>query len=275
MKHEIKIYGEIVPFQGTQIENRGYTNLSIVEEQLKNADGSELLVRLHTIGGDVDEGFAIYASLRRYAKENNIKITTRADGQVASIGTVIFLAGDERIGSPYVQPFFHKAQSLIGGDNEQIKKGLAENEEANKRISLHYSQHTNLTQQEAMELMNGETFLAPTDAEALRFATSTEEIQRPKALLNKKIIKYNMSDQHKDIQRKELLNKVFNFLGIGTKNKIVFTAENNELDFYELGENDTPSIGDKALFDGKPAGESNNGEYIMQTGETYRFTGRN
>ena len=95
MTYEIKIYGEIVPFQGTQIENRGYTNLSIVEDQLKKAGGSELLVKLHTVGGDVDEGFAIYASLRRYAKDHHVKITTRADGQVASIGTVIFLAGDE------------------------------------------------------------------------------------------------------------------------------------------------------------------------------------
>ncbi|CAA7195449.1 Clp protease ClpP [Chryseobacterium potabilaquae] len=275
MKHEIKIYGEIVPFQGTQIENRGYTNLSIVEEQLKNADGSELLVRLHTVGGDVDEGFAMYASLRRYAKENNVKITTRADGQVASIGTVIFLAGDERVGSPYIQPFFHKAQSLLGGDNEQIKKGLALNEEANKRISLHYSQHTNLTEQEAMELMNGETFLPPQDAEELRFTTTTEEIMRPKALLRKKITNNNMNSKSKN--KKGLFQEIKNLIGIysgeGNTNKIVYTAEMNELDFYQLDENEAPSIGDKATFDGKPAGESNKGEYILQGGETYKFTG--
>ena len=64
-----------------------------------------------------------------------------------------------------------------------------------------------------------------------------------------------------------------------TSNKIVFTADNSELDFYELGEDETPKVkdgetpGDKAKYDGKPAGESNNGEYVMASGETYKFNG--
>ena len=70
----------------------------------------------------------------------------------------------------------------------------------------------------------------------------------------------------------ELKNLVSVFTG-GSNNKIVFTAENKELDFYELAEDATPVVGDKALFDGKPAGESNDGEYVLATGETYKFTG--
>lgn len=57
------------------------------------------------------------------------------------------------------------------------------------------------------------------------------------------------------------------------KNKIVFTAENKELDFYELADDATPAVCDKARYDGKPAGDSKDGVYVVQSGETYKFTG--
>src|SRR5690606_39910591 len=63
------------------------------------------------------------------------------------------------------------------------------------------------------------------------------------------------------------------FLGTEAKNKKVYTADNSEHDFYELGDDATPASGDKARFNGKPAGESNNGEYVMPSGETYKFVG--
>ena len=85
----------------------------------------------------------------------------------------------------------------------------------------------------------------------------------------------NSNDMSKD--KKGLLADVVKsankFLGIGTKNKIVYTATSEELDFYELTDADTPAVGDKATFGGNPAGDSNNGEYVMATGETYKFTG--
>ena len=84
-----------------------------------------------------------------------------------------------------------------------------------------------------------------------------------------------MSNKSKN--KKGLLQEIKNLIGIysgdGNSNKIVYTAEMNELDFYELDENETPSVGDKATYDGKPAGESNDGEYVLQSGETYKFTG--
>ena len=73
-------------------------------------------------------------------------------------------------------------------------------------------------------------------------------------------------------KRQGIVNRVIKFLE-GSKNLVVFTAEQKELDFYELEEGDTPGIGDKATFDGKPAGDSNDGTYVMASGETYAFTG--
>ena len=72
----------------------------------------------------------------------------------------------------------------------------------------------------------------------------------------------------------EIKNSVNKFFGTeGSQNKIVYTAANEALDFYELADDATPVVGDKATFDGKPAGESNDGTYVMASGETYKFTG--
>lgn len=51
------------------------------------------------------------------------------------------------------------------------------------------------------------------------------------------------------------------------KNKVVLTADQQELDFYELEDDATPQVGDKANFDGQPA----EGEFTMANGEVYVF----
>jgi hypothetical protein len=89
---------------------------------------------------------------------------------------------------------------------------------------------------------------------------------------NRQKIQNNMSEKNKTAERKSIMQKIENFLK-GSKNKIVFTADNSELDFYELDDDATPAVGDKAKFDGKPAGDSNAGEYTMSSGEVYKFTG--
>lgn len=81
-----------------------------------------------------------------------------------------------------------------------------------------------------------------------------------------------MSNQNQKDAWKNIKNMVDKFFG-GAKNKVVFTADNSELDFYELEDTATPAVGDKAKYDGKPAGDSNDGKYTMPSGETYRFEG--
>src|SRR6476620_9063686 len=119
--HEIKIYGEIVPFEEQWIiDQGGYVNLSVIQEQLLKANGKDIKVRIRSMGGDVQTGFDIYNELRRYAKENNAKITTLGEGFVASIATIFFLAGDERILTESTNPFIHNAWCYAVGDSKEI-----------------------------------------------------------------------------------------------------------------------------------------------------------
>lgn len=276
--HEIKIYGEIVPFQDSWIIENGYCNLTHVQSQLKEANGEDVKVRLNSFGGDVEEGFAIYSELRRYAKENNAKITTLAEGRCASIATVIFLAGDTRILNEYVQPFVHNAWTYAIGDAKQVMRIAEDLEKASKMIAEHYASHTNLTYEEARNLMDAETSITSNEALEIRFATEIEEILRPAALqkifANKsKVTKSKINSKNSDMnksknQEKGFFNHVKKFFqeeGSGTKNSIeVHTSTNDTLIFPDLEEGDTPKVGDKAEINGEAA----NGDYLLQDGKT-------
>lgn len=270
LSFDIKIYGEIVPFQDTWIIDNGYCNLTHVQNQLKEAEGKDVTVNINSFGGDVEEGFAIYTELRKYAKDNDAKITTRAVGRCASIATVIFLAGDKRVLTEYVEPFVHNAWTYTMGDAKQIQKVAADLEKCNEKIANHYANHTNLTYEEARELMDGETSITTGEAKAMRFATEIEEILRPVALqrFTNKSNKSKSMSKNKD---KSLLAKIKGILKAvedeSIQNKIVFTADQKEVDFYELADDDVVEVGAKASIDGQAA----DGEYVMADGNTYKF----
>lgn len=264
--HEIKIYGEIVPFEEQWIiDQGGYVNLSTVKEQLAEAGGKDVKVIIRSFGGDVQTGFDIYNALRRYAKDNNAKIETFGEGFVSSIATVIFLAGDKRVLTDSTYPFVHNAWTYTweGMDAKGFQKVADDLELCNSRISEHYALHTDLTKEEALELMNNDTSISPEEAKRIRFATEIEEVFRPVAL---KRFSTNKNNNKMNKKTQSLYNKVAKFLG-QFSNKVVTTADGKELDFYELEDDAVIAVGDKAYYDGMDA----DGSFIMPSGETYVF----
>lgn len=268
MAYEVKIYGEVVPFQDNWIlEQGGFVNLSSVQAQLKEANGEDVKVRLNCFGGDVDEGFAIYSELRRYAKDNEAKVETLAEGRCASIATVIFLAGDSRVLTEYTEPFVHNAWCYAIGDANTITRVAADLEKCNERIANHYANHTNLTYEEARELMDAETSITPDEAVNMRFATSIEEVLRPVAL--KRFSHKNIKNDNKMSDKKEKgwFAKQVKALMLQISNKKVLTADQKEVDFYELLDDEPIEVNANATYEGQPA----EGELVMANGETYVF----
>lgn len=266
--HEVKLYGEVVPFQDAWLfEQGGYINLTLLQNQLKEANGGDVLVRINSFGGDVDEGFAIYAELRRYAKDNKAKVRTLAEGRCASIATVFFLAGDERVVTEHTSPFVHNAWTYTwDGTSKSLKRLSADLEKVDNQIAAHYATHTNLTFDEALELMNNDTSISPEECIEMRFATEIEEVLRPVAL--QKILNKNSKSNKvmSDKKNKSVLAKIRGSLGV--KNKILKTADQKELDFTDLSDEETPKVGDMAKYEGQNA----NGEFVMADGKTFMFT---
>lgn len=265
MAYEINITGEIIPFNFYEMD--GYVNCEYVDKQLELANGDDVKINMNSYGGDVDEGFMIYTSLRKYAKEHGAKVTTYAKGRCCSIATVIFLAGDTRIVNKYLEPFVHNAWTYGEGDSKEFQKISADLESVNDKIGRFYAEHTDLTYKEARALMDGETSISPQECINIRFATEIENVMRPAALkkiLNKKTIldMSNIKDE------KGLIKALAGFFaGKGAKNLDVFTSTNETLNFPDLGDDETPKKGDKATLDGEAA----NGEVTLQDGTVYVF----
>lgn len=287
MKHEIKIYGDIVPFKwandGSEYDLK---DLNSSLSSLKVSEGDELIVGLHTFGGDTATAFGIFNMLLRFKNDNKVTITTRVDAWCASSGVIILLAGDKRIGNAYAEPFVHNAWTYLGFSTtaDEAKKAYEDLTKVEDQISTLYSNQTKISKEKAKELMDADNYVSAEDCLAYGFYTELENVYvgaensmvfnslRQRHSENKLNNKNNMSDKNKSAERKSIMQKIENFLK-GTKNKIVFTADNSELEFYELDDDATPAIGDKAKYDGKPAGDSNDGEYTIQSGEVYKFTG--
>lgn len=268
MQHEVKIYGEVVH---GQVGKKGFVSLVDVQDQLANAEGKNLKVRINSAGGDVDEGFAIYAELRRYAKENNAHIETFAEGRCASIATVFLLAGDKRTGTEFIDPFVHNAWVGAEGDSRQLKAASEYLEQCNDKLALHYSNHTNLTYQEARSLMDAETSITTDEAIGMRFLTAREEVLRPVALQ-----RFNNQTKNKMTTKKKSILARLEEAIMGVKNKKVMDAEQVEVDFYELEEDDPIEIGALATVDGMPAGDyfkDTDGKGVMANGDIYVFDG--
>lgn len=263
--HEIKIYGYI----SNVAEQKGKeVSLLDVQEQLSLANGKDILCRINSHGGDAEEGFAIYYELRRYAKQNNVKVKTFAESRLGSIATIIFLAGDERELTTDLQPFVHKA--LFETD-----KNLTEAEEnvlkvLNTRLAKHYSDHTELTFDEAYDLMDKDTFIPAEMALEMRFATSIEEVLRPVALKRFNTNKLD-TDMNKNKKTAGVLAKAMAFvksLGINAVNKVVMSADETELDFYELEEDESIEVGANVRVDGE---DNYTGEITMKEGQIFKI----
>ena len=284
---EIYIYGDIVPFKwyndGSEYD---LSDLNASLSGISMEAGEELIVNIHTFGGCTLTAFGIFNKLRRFATDNKIKLTTRIDGYCASAGVSIFLAGDRRIGNSYAEPFVHNAWTwMMGGDKKEAQKIAEDLTKTDNNIAALYADRTNISVEQALQLMDADSWLSAEQCMEMGFYTELENVyvadrevfnslrKERKSNFNNNI---DMSKNKKnaDTLWAEIKNSVNKFFGTeGSKNKIVYTAANEALDFYELADDATPVVGDKATFDGKPAGESNDGTYVMASGETYKFTG--
>src|SRR5690625_7760617 len=83
MKGVINIFGDI----GDDV-----TLIDVVQQVEKQKDATSFTVNINSNGGYVSEGFAIYDYLSTLEQS----ITMNGQGVVASIASILFLAGDKR-----------------------------------------------------------------------------------------------------------------------------------------------------------------------------------
>lgn len=281
MVKDVTVYGDIVPFIGGKDEIDLKTFINSIKA-LNLTTNDTLRVGIHTLGGCTVTAFSMFNYLRRLVNEKAVKsIITRVDGYCASSGVIVLLAGDERIGNDFANPFIHEAWTYLESGNATELKEIAEDlTRTNNLIANLYNKVTTIPVQTAIDLMVAETWVSAKDCMNYGFYTKLENVEGAEASIevfnslrgkrDKKIVNNKKIDLMS--KKKSIFNKLKEAIAL-FQNKMILDSAGVEIDFYELEDGDTPNVGDVATIDGKPAGEYNGGEVTLVDGTVYRFSG--
>lgn len=195
---ELYIYGDITSFKFFEED---VTAKSIVDE-INTISAEIIKVYISSYGGEVQAGLAIYNALKRH----EAKVITYCDGFACSIASVIFMAGDERIMHDSSLLMIHNAWSFAEGNAKELKKIAEDLEKITQASVSAYVAHSNLTEEEIVEMMDNETWILPEEAVEYGFATSIEKTKQKNASQNARQSLFNiikMAQQAESEEKKE------------------------------------------------------------------------
>src|SRR5690606_8886476 len=111
-------------------------------------------------------------------------------------------------------------------------------------------------------LLKKDTYLTETQLIDLGFITQDNEF--------KLVARVSNNNKNKKMSKPSKLQAILNIIkGVEIVNKVVYTADEKEINFPDLGEEDAILIGAKATVDGVPA----EGEVVSADGTIYVFAG--
>lgn len=136
-----------------------------VLRKLETMDAAEIVVRIHSSGGMVMDGLAIYNRL----KASDKRVTVHIDGLAASIASVIAMAGDEVLMPENAWLMIHSPwNQTIGTANEHRK--VADTLDGFEQTLIQiYKTKTGLPEKQIREMLQNETWLNAQDALELGF----------------------------------------------------------------------------------------------------------
>lgn len=178
---DIYIFGDIVPFEFFD----GDVSAAGIVDEIKDLVVDEIRVHIDSYGGAVSEGWAIYNALRQHPA----RVVTYGDGFVASAALYPFLAGEERVASNLSAYFFHRVSIRAEGYSDELRAAADEADMMTDIGISAFVERTNMDEAEVRRLMDGETWLTPTEALERGLATSiTADAALPIAQAAKKAI---------------------------------------------------------------------------------------
>ena len=188
----VNIYGDITSWAWEEL---GEMSAVILSRQLAELgeDVSKINVYINSYGGEVAEGLAIYNALKRH----KAKVVTYCDGFAASIASVIFMAGDERIMNDSSLLMIHNAWSYGMGNAEELRKQADDLDKITQASVTAYAAHSTLSEEEIKDLMDKETWILPEEALEYGFATSIEKTENKAANQNAKMRLLDIIKKHR------------------------------------------------------------------------------
>lgn len=169
----LNIYGDIVPNDDAWIYDylkMDCTSPSRVTAALEDAKGQPVDVYINSGGGDIFAGSEIYSAIRCYTGKTTLHVV----GLAASAASVIACAGQCLI-SPTAMMMVHNVSGTFGGDCHDMDKAAELLRQANSAISAAYVAKTGMTEEEALAMMDHETWITAKQAVEHKLADAIEE----------------------------------------------------------------------------------------------------
>lgn len=243
--------------------------LQNVIDKVKASDESlPLTVNIHSQGGGVYEGLAIY----NYLKQLDQVVHTKSSGLVASIASIIFLAGVKETRSINKTDSFlvHLPSGGSWGNAEDLEKTADELRDIEQKLANIYAIETSLTKHQAMKLMGEDNMLEVEFLLEKGFVNEVIELKAV-AILDNKQTETMSKEQLTKEGAESLLEKFFNKFfpkNDSVENKVIQDANGKSINFTNLDVNDEINLEDVATIDEKKA----EGDFTLPNGSVYTFT---
>lgn len=173
-----------------------------VKDALKEADGNDVDIFINSGGGSVFAGSEIYSMIQRYKGNVVIHIT----GLAASAASVIACAG-KCLMAPTAQMMVHNVSSYASGDYKNFDKMSEILKKANEAIAAAYVQKSGMSMQDALELMDVETWLTAKDALEYGLIDGIEENQNANKQTESNDLTPSLAASTATMLPREVLNK--------------------------------------------------------------------
>lgn len=261
MTGNIYISGQIGTFDGTA----GIALADVVAQVKKQPKASAFNVHINSEGGLVDVGFDIY----HYLKSLRKPLTTIGSGIVASIATVIFMAGSKRQLRENTPFMIHLPWGGSMGTADELEQFAAQLRQVEHKMVGFYTKALSVQKEAILPLLKNETWLTPKQLSALGFTTTTQPVKAvAKAFINPNSMRGTFTERDRHWMESLFTRALGKFKNAHMFNKVVQDATGAELDFTELEDDAVIEIGAVATVEGQPA----EGEYLLPDGTTYVFT---
>ena len=162
---DITVYGDITSWDWCESDISSFT-LSKAIEALTEVDN--INVHINSYGGETAEGLAIYNAL----KNSPAHVRTICDGFACSAASIVFMAGGDREMNAASLLMIHNAWTYADGNAAQLRKTADDLDAISTAARAAYMAHVNITEDKLVELLDAESWILPTDALSMGFATA-------------------------------------------------------------------------------------------------------
>lgn len=171
---EILLYDEIGAW--------GITAKQFAQDLLACGDVSQINLRIHSPGGDVFAGMAIYNTLKAHPAFVDVYI----DGLAASMASVVAMAGNKVHMPANAMMMIHKPWGVQGGDAEAMRRYAELLDKVEGTLVQAYVDKTGKTAEDIHALLAKETWMDGSEAVAAGFADELIEPLKAAATLTSK-----------------------------------------------------------------------------------------